>query len=83
MAKKGTHRDDDLHRILAENVRRLRLKTGLTQKQLSRRCRLHHSYVGRLETTAPRNPGLDSIVKVAKGLGVTVLELLTRRDGDS
>jgi transcriptional regulator with XRE-family HTH domain len=80
MAKKGTHRDDDLHRILAENVRQLRLKTGLTQQELSRRCRLHHSYVGRLETTAPRNPGLDSIVKVARGLGVTVLDLFTRRD---
>jgi transcriptional regulator with XRE-family HTH domain len=78
MAKKGTHRDDGLHWILARNVRRLRLKTGLTQQQLSRRCRLHHSYVGRLETKAPRNPGLDSLVRLAKGLGVTVIELLTR-----
>jgi transcriptional regulator with XRE-family HTH domain len=75
--KKGAHRDE-LHEILAENVRRLRLKTGLTQQQLSRRCRLHHSYVGRLETKAPRNPGLESIVRLAKGLGVTVIELLTR-----
>ena len=78
MAKKGTHRDDGLHRILAQNVRRLRLKTGLTQQQLSRRCRLHPSYVGRLETNAPRNPGLDSLVRLAKGLGVTVIDLLTR-----
>jgi transcriptional regulator with XRE-family HTH domain len=78
MAKKGTHRDDGLHRILAQNVRRLRLKTGLTQQQLSRRCRLHHSYVGRLETKAPRNPGLDVLVRLAKGLRVTVIDLLTR-----
>jgi transcriptional regulator with XRE-family HTH domain len=77
MAKKGAHRDDDLHQILARNVRRLRRKTGLTQQQLSRRCHLHETYVGRLETKAPRNPGLNSLVRVAKGLGVTVVELLT------
>lgn len=78
MAKKGTHVDDNLHEIVSANVKRLRLKAGLTQQELSRRCGLHHSYVGRLETTAPRNPGLECLRRLAKGLGVTVIELLSR-----
>lgn len=78
MAKKGTHADDDLPRVLAENVKRLRLKAGLTQQCLSRRCGLHLHYVQRLETIVPNNPGLDSIIKVARGLHVTVIDLLTR-----
>jgi transcriptional regulator with XRE-family HTH domain len=79
MATKGTHADDDLPRILAENVRRLRLKAGLKQQELSRRCGLYHGYVGRLETMMPANPGLDSLIRLAKGLGVTVIDLLTRK----
>lgn len=79
MAKKGTHADDDLPRILAENVKRLRLKAGLTQQELSRRCGLHVHYVQRLETNAPNNPGLDAIIRIARGLGVTVIDLLTRK----
>lgn len=82
MATKGMHKNKDPLRILVANVRRLRLKAGFNQEELSRYCNLHEGYVGRLERR-PRNVELDSIKKLAKGLRVTVADLFTESSDES
>lgn len=67
---------NDLHRILARNVKKYRGVAELSQERLSRLCGLHYSYVGRLERSIG-NPGLSTIRRLADQLGVTVVDLLS------
>ena len=59
----------------AANLRRQRLAKGLSQEQLAEKTGLHPSEVSRLER-AVRDPRLSTIVKVARGLGVSVAKLV-------
>ena len=69
-------RHDDIHAILAANVKKYRKRAQLSQERLSELCGLHHSYVGRLERDAS-NPELSTLVQLADQLQVTVADLLT------
>jgi transcriptional regulator with XRE-family HTH domain len=60
----------------AENVRRLRQAAGLTQQGLSERIQMEPAEISRLERGG-RDPQLATIVRMARGLGVTPSELLT------
>ena len=58
-----------------ENLRRLRRASGLTQEGLSARTKIDTGEISRLERGA-RDPQLRTIVRIARGLDVTVAELL-------
>jgi DNA-binding XRE family transcriptional regulator len=60
----------------ADNVRRARERAGLTQEQLAWAADLHQTEIARIEG-GHRNPGLDTILKVARGLSVPPSELFT------
>ncbi|MBS1860370.1 MAG: helix-turn-helix transcriptional regulator [Actinobacteria bacterium] len=71
------------------NLRRERLKAGLTQEELSFRTGLHRTEVGLLERGL-RSPRLATTVLLAYGLGITPGSLidgigspLDESDGDS
>lgn len=64
---------------MGANVRRLRLEQGLSQMALSERCGLHLTEISRLERGI-RDPQLETIVKIAGGLGVAPMELLAGID---
>lgn len=61
--------------LFAQNLRRARERAGLTQEKLAWAAGLHQTEVGRIES-GRRNPGLDTIVKLARGLGIPAAELL-------
>ena len=77
MAKKGTESYEDLLRTLARNVKYFRQRTGLNQQELSRRARLYHNYVGRIENQRT-NPEVRSLTKLAEALDVKLVALLSR-----
>lgn len=58
----------------ADNVRAAREKAGLTQEQLAWAAGLHQTEIARIEG-GKRNPGLETIFKVARGLAVPPGEL--------
>jgi transcriptional regulator with XRE-family HTH domain len=58
----------------ADNLRVAREKAGLTQEQAAWAAGLHQTEIARIES-GRRNPGLDTIFKVARGLGVAPGEL--------
>ena len=60
----------------AENLRRLRLAAGMTQERLSEAAQMDSAEISRLERGG-RDPQLLTIVRVARGLGVTPSELLS------
>lgn len=56
-------------------VRELRKQRSLSQEALAARSGLHVTYIGQLER-GKRNPSLESIEKIAKGLEIPLPELL-------
>lgn len=65
----------DPRAVLGANVAAARKQAGLTQEALGLKADLHPTEVNRLER-GRRNPGLLTIVRVARGLEVAPAELL-------
>ena len=65
-----------LRRVLAANLRRLRVEAGWTQEALAHHARLHRTYVGSVER-GERNISIDNIERLAQALGVASSALLT------
>jgi transcriptional regulator with XRE-family HTH domain len=62
-----------------EALRAVRNEVGMSQSQLSRAAGLRHSHLSAIERGV-RAPRLDTIVKLARGLGVQPGNLLRRAD---
>ena len=56
-------------------MRELRARRGLSQEELGFRCRLHRNYVGVIER-GEINPTLRVMLKLCRGLGVPMRELV-------
>lgn len=61
----------EVARRFGENLRRLRKRTGISQEELGLRCSLHRTEIGLLERGA-RVPRIDTLIKIASGLGVKI-----------
>mgnify|MGYP003382750473 FL=1 len=64
-----------LREVLAENLKRHRLATGLSQEELAHRADIDRTYVSSLERCQYSAP-VDMIEKLARVLGVEAAELL-------
>ena len=60
---------------LGERIRELREGKHWSQEEFADLCGLHRTAIGFLER-AERNPRLDTLLTISKGLGITVSELL-------
>lgn len=62
-------------RAVGEAIRRIREEKGLSQEELANRAGIHRTYVGGVER-GERNPTVESLKKIADGLGVEPEEIL-------
>ncbi len=62
---------------LGKTIRNIRLSRGMKQKDLAELCDLSDSYIGHIEN-ARGIPSLETVVKVANALEVTVDQLLSK-----
>ena len=60
---------------LGDNIRRIRLAKDMTQGDLCRKLGLDRAYMSNVES-GKKNPTLSTIERIAKGLGVSMDELL-------
>ncbi|MCP1845793.1 transcriptional regulator with XRE-family HTH domain [Bradyrhizobium sp. USDA 4524] len=60
--------------LLAWNVRRIRLKRGISQEKLARAAGIDRSYLAGLERQS-KNPTIDVLDSIAEKLGVQPSEL--------
>lgn len=65
----------EVARRFGENLRRARRRADLSQEQLGVRASLHRTEVGLLERGA-RVPRVDTLIKLARGLGMDPEDLL-------
>ncbi|TDA70733.1 MAG: XRE family transcriptional regulator [Clostridia bacterium] len=61
--------------LFGQRVRSLRLRMGVSQEELAFQSGLHRTYIGAIER-GERNISLDSIVKLARALGVQPADLM-------
>jgi transcriptional regulator with XRE-family HTH domain len=65
----------DMRKLVGQNVRRIRVRKGLTQEQFADLSGFSQQYLSGLET-GRRNPTIVTIHELAVALGVTYLDLL-------
>lgn len=73
MARQGF--PDAIAEQFGANLRRLRLRSGLSQQRLAPLAKLHRTGISLLEQ-GEREPGLGTLVKLAGALEVSPLDLL-------
>lgn len=61
-------------------LRKLRESKGLSQLQLSVMSKVPQQTISSIESGARKNPGIDTLLQIAKALGCTVDDLL-EKDG--
>ncbi|PIP18890.1 MAG: XRE family transcriptional regulator [Candidatus Omnitrophica bacterium CG08_land_8_20_14_0_20_41_16] len=62
--------------MLAQNVRKLRLKRGLTQEKLSRLADIANATLVKIESGAAKEPTITTVTKIASALNVSIDELV-------
>lgn len=63
-------------KTVGDKVRQIRKEKGLTQDQLARQCDIPYTTLTKLESNVITKPSIQTVEKVAKGLGITIDELL-------
>ncbi len=67
----------DAKKLLGKNIRRIRIKKGISQEQLAMRTGVTQSHISRIES-GNFNPTLDTIAKIAEALGKSLTSLFER-----
>lgn len=71
----STEYDCKALRVVAQNIRRLRLAQNLSQQELSEMANIHRTYLARMETRAI-NISLSVLLRLALALNTDSRELL-------
>ncbi len=70
----------DIIRVFGTNLRKERLKAGLSQEKFSELCGLHRTYISDIECFS-RNVSLENVQKIADALGIESYKLIMESEG--
>jgi transcriptional regulator with XRE-family HTH domain len=62
--------------MLAENIRKLRKKNGLSQEKLARLADISNNTLIKIEQEVAKEPTITTVTKIASALGVSIDELV-------
>jgi len=63
-------------KMLAQNIRKLRLKQGLSQEKLARLADIANATLIKIETGAAKEPTITTVAKIASALNISIDELV-------
>lgn len=66
---------EDVKKLVGDRIRQLRKQRKLSQEELGYKSDLHYTHIGAIER-GEKNWSIDTLVKVAGGLNVTINDLL-------
>jgi len=61
---------------IGENIKKLRLKMGISQDVLSKRADLAFHTISKIESGSTPDPRVDTVKKIADALGVSLDDLI-------
>ncbi|MGY8667006.1 MULTISPECIES: helix-turn-helix transcriptional regulator [unclassified Bradyrhizobium] len=67
-----------LRRVVAQNLRRQRRKSGLSQEELADRAGLNRNYIGMIEREE-NSPTVDALEQISEALGIDPVVLFQDR----
>ena len=70
---------DSFYAIIGKNVKRCRVKAGLTQEALAEKSGLSLDYIGKIEVNINK-PGLKALLKISKALNISPAEFFKNAD---
>jgi len=75
----GTRINKKLVLAFSQALKAIRTEKGLTQEQLAYGAKVHRTYIAFLEG-ARKQPSIDAVFKIAKGLDISPGELIVKVD---
>lgn len=66
---------NELLKALSKTIKSKRQNLNLTQEELAEKSGFHVNYIGGIER-AQRNPSIDSLVRIARALGISPKDLM-------
>ena len=64
------------NQTIGDKIKLFRNKQGLTQDELARKSDLPYTTLTKIETNVITKPSIQTVVKIAKGLGITIDNLM-------
>jgi len=64
-----------LDNVFANRLKQIRSEQSITQEEFAFKCDMQPAHIGQLERGV-RNPTLETLYKIASGLGISVSELV-------
>ena len=64
--------------MLAQNIRKLRLKKGLSQEKLARLADISNATLVKIESGVAKEPTITTVTKIADALEISIDELIGR-----
>lgn len=61
---------------IGNKIKKIRLKQGLTQDKLARKAEIPYTTLTKIESNVITKPSIQTVVKIAKGLNITLDELI-------
>lgn len=61
---------------IGDKIKQLRNKRGLTQDELARKSDLPYTTLTKIETNVITRPTIQTVMKIAKGLGISIDDLI-------
>ncbi len=61
---------------IGDKIKQLRNKQGLTQDELARKSVLPYTTLTKIETNVITKPTIQTVMKITKGLGISLDELM-------
>ena len=61
---------------VGHNIKKIRAKKGLTQDDLVRKSGVKHTTLTKIESNVVTKPTVQTVARIAKGLGVAIEDLL-------
>ena len=61
---------------IGDKIKKIRNKQGITQDELARKADLPYTTLTKIESNVITKPTIQTVVKIAKGLGITIDVLL-------
>ncbi len=61
---------------IGDKIKQLRNKQGLTQDELARKSELPYTTLTKIESNVITKPSIQTVMKIAKGLGITIDDLI-------
>lgn len=72
----GNYKKSNNNETIGDKIKLLRNKQCLTQDELARKSDLPYTTLTKIETNVITKPSIQTVIKIASGLGITLDQLI-------